>query len=207
MPHSLDRIARVCHEVNRAYCESQGDHSQLSWDDAPEWQRSSARMGVDLHTMGNFGPEANHISWMQQKLDEGWKYGPVKNPDTKEHPCIVPFSELPVAQQAKDFIFRQVVHSLKLAEESMSFGMALVHLKDGKKVARKGWNGTGMFVFLVAGSEFVVNRAPLLGIYPAGTEISYRPHLDLRTADGSISTWAPSNSDALAEDWYVVYGS
>lgn len=58
--------------------------------------------------------------------------------------------------------------------------------------------------YLVQGSTFTVNRAPLLGIYPEGTEINYRPHIDLKTADGSIATWAPSGSDALAEDWYII---
>lgn len=108
-----DRVAQVCHEVNRAYCQALGDTSQMQWSDAPDWQRESARMGVDLHLMGNFGPEASHISWMQQKLDEGWKYGPVKDAEKKEHPCIVPFNELPVNQQAKDYLFRQVVHSIR----------------------------------------------------------------------------------------------
>lgn len=111
--HALDRIARVAHEVNRAYCQALGDLSQPAWEEAPPWQRESARMGVDLHLMGDFGPEASHIAWMQQKLDDGWKYGPVKNPDAKEHPCIVPFAELPREQQAKDYIFRAVVHALK----------------------------------------------------------------------------------------------
>jgi len=109
----LEKIAKVAHEVNRAYCQALGDDSQLKWEDAPEWQRESARMGVDLHTMGEFGPEASHISWMKQKLDDGWKYGPVKDPDKKEHHCLVPFEKLPVDQQAKDFIFRSVVHALK----------------------------------------------------------------------------------------------
>lgn len=110
---NTDQIARVAHEVNRAYCQALGDHSQPTWEDAPEWQRSSARMGVDLHTMGDFGPEASHISWMIQKLDEGWVYGPSKDPALKQHPCIVPFNDLPVEQQAKDFIFRAVVHALR----------------------------------------------------------------------------------------------
>lgn len=88
----------------------------------------------------------------------------------------------------------------------MNFGQALEALKAGAKVARDGWNGKGMFVFLVPGSNFKVNRPPLLGIYPEGTEINYRPHIDLKGADGSISTWAPSNSDALAEDWVCVDG-
>jgi RyR domain len=113
MNHPLDPIARVCHEVNRAYCQALGDMSQPSWEDAPEWQRSSARMGVDLHSMGDFGPESSHISWMSQKLAEGWKYGPVKDPEAKEHPCIVAFADLQREQQAKDFIFRAVVHALR----------------------------------------------------------------------------------------------
>jgi len=109
----IEFIARVCHEVNKAYCESLGDFSQPKWEDAPPWQRESARMGVDFHLMGDFGPEASHISWMKNKLDEGWVWGPVKNVEKKHHPCIVPFSMLPKEQQAKDFIFRAVVHALR----------------------------------------------------------------------------------------------
>lgn len=108
----IEAIACVAHEVNRAYCKALGDDSQPAWQFAPEWQKQSARMGADLHLSGDFGPEASHVAWMQQKLDEGWKYGPVKNPDLKEHPCMVPFADLPREQQAKDYIFRAVVHSM-----------------------------------------------------------------------------------------------
>lgn len=109
----IDTIARVCHEVNRAYCQALGDNSQPAWEDAPEWQRSSARMGVDLHLMGDFGPEASHIAWMKLKAEEGWTYGPVKDPDLKQHPCMVRFDQLPREQQAKDYLFRAVVHALR----------------------------------------------------------------------------------------------
>ena len=108
-----EEIARACHEVNRAYCQALGDMSQPAWEDAPEWQRASARLGVELHMSGDHGPEASHASWMKQKLEEGWKYGPVKDPERKEHHCIVPFDQLPREQQAKDFLFRAVVHTLK----------------------------------------------------------------------------------------------
>lgn len=87
---------------------------------------------------------------------------------------------------------------------SMTFGVALEALKLGGKVARAGWNGKGMFVFLVNGSTFNVNRAPLLGIFPEGTEINYRPHIDIKNVDGSISTWVPSIGDVMAEDWAVI---
>lgn len=106
-------IARVCHEVNRAYCEALGDFSQPSWEDAPDWQRSSALNGVMLHVVNpDAGPQASHESWMKEKVDDGWVYGPEKKPELKQHPCIVPFDQLPREQQAKDYIFRAVVHAL-----------------------------------------------------------------------------------------------
>ena len=61
-----------------------------------------------------------------------------------------------------------------------------------------------MFLFLVPGSTFKVNRAPLLGIYPEGTEINYHAHIDMKTADGTIVPWLASQTDVLADDWIVV---
>lgn len=111
---TIIETARIAHEVNRAYCQALGDNSQPAWEDAPEWQRQSAISGVHLHLANpDAGPEASHEAWMKEKVDTGWKYGPVKNPDAKEHPCIVPFAELPREQQAKDYLFRGVVHALK----------------------------------------------------------------------------------------------
>lgn len=86
----------------------------------------------------------------------------------------------------------------------MSFGLAVEAVKKGKKIARAGWNGKGMFLFLVPGSTFKVNRAPLLGIYPEGTEINYHAHIDMKTADGTIVPWLASQTDVLADDWIVV---
>lgn len=106
-------IAQVCHAVNRAYCIALGDTSQPLWENAPDWQRDSAIKGVEFHISNpRATAAASHISWLEQKLKDGWKYGPVKNPETKEHPCCIPFEELPKEQQAKDFIFREIVHSL-----------------------------------------------------------------------------------------------
>lgn len=84
------------------------------------------------------------------------------------------------------------------------FAAALRAIKEGRRMARVGWNGRGMFVFLVAGSTFKVNRPPLLGIYPEGTEIRYHAHIDMRTADGQIVPWLASQTDVLAEDWFEV---
>lgn len=108
-----DQIARVCHEVNRAYCQALGDNSQPAWEAAPEWQRASALTGVQLHTGSpDAGPQASHESWSAEKVATGWTYGPAKDPEAKQHPCLVPFDQLPREQQAKDYIFRAVVRAL-----------------------------------------------------------------------------------------------
>ena len=106
-------IARVAHEVNKAYCESIGDMTQTYWEDAPQWQRDSAVKGVQLHLRNpDLGVSASHDAWMREKLDTGWTYGPLKDPVKKEHPCIVPYADLPAEQKAKAFIFRGVVHAI-----------------------------------------------------------------------------------------------
>ena len=86
----------------------------------------------------------------------------------------------------------------------MNFGQALEALKTGSKLQREGWNGKGMFIFLVPGSTFQVNRPPLLGIYPEGTTIIHRAHVDMKTADGQIVPWVCSQSDLLDADWVVA---
>jgi hypothetical protein len=110
----IENIAKVCHEVNRAYCMAIGDNSQPSWENAPEWQKQSAIKGVDFHIVNpDAGPSASHEEWLKVKEADGWKYGPVKDPEKKEHPCYVPYEELPAEQKAKDFIFTAIVHNLK----------------------------------------------------------------------------------------------
>ena len=86
----------------------------------------------------------------------------------------------------------------------MEFGKAITAIKSGKKVTRKNWKGEGTFLFLVPGSKFKVNRPPLLGIYPEGHEIAYRPHIDFRASGGTIGPWQPNHVDLLADDWVIV---
>ena len=104
----ITACARAAHEVNRAYCIALGDTSQVAWDDAPRWQRDSCIDGVRGVIAGN-GPRESHASWLEEKRATGWKYGPVKNPEKKEHPCIAPYDELPPEQQKKDKLFVSTV--------------------------------------------------------------------------------------------------
>lgn len=88
----------------------------------------------------------------------------------------------------------------------MNFGQALEALKQGKRVSREGWNGKDMFLFLVPGSTFEVNRPPLIHIFPESTRIKYHAHIDMKTAQGDIVPWLCSQTDMLAEDWQVEDG-
>lgn len=110
---NIETIARVCHEVNRALCESFGDHSQKPWEDAEEWQRESAIKGVEFSIANPDAPaSAQHDAWSADKVAAGWVYGPVKDADAKTHPCLVPFDHLPPEQQAKDRLFKAVVKAM-----------------------------------------------------------------------------------------------
>lgn len=110
---TFEAAAKVAHMANKAWCEANGDTSQPDWENAPDWQRSSAINGAKFHAENpEAGDSASHDSWMKEKVDAGWVYGAVKDPEEKTHPCIVPFNELPKHQQVKDTIFRSVVHAI-----------------------------------------------------------------------------------------------
>lgn len=89
-------------------------------------------------------------------------------------------------------------------KEMMDFGDAIRAMKSGKRVAREGWNGKGMFLFIVTGSTFTVNREPLLSIMGEGTQVQYHAHIDMKTAQGYVVPWLASQSDMLSDDWGIV---
>lgn len=110
------KLARLTHEVNKTLCEEAGDFSQPSWDDAPDWQKESAVEGVirSANHIAQFNqplaPEESHNLWMSKKLRGGWRYGEVKDPHAKTHPCLLPWRELPWNDRLKDVMFGAIVH-------------------------------------------------------------------------------------------------
>lgn len=108
--------AMMAHEANKAWCEMNEDFSQMPWHSAPEWQQVSAMNGMRFH-FNNPGADnsASHNSWFGEKLADGWKYGPKKDPERKEHPCMVPYDELPLEQRLKDGIFRGIAEAFREA--------------------------------------------------------------------------------------------
>ena len=110
---TVEEIAKVAHEVNRAYCGFLDDPSQLPWEDAPEWQRTSCIAGAQAHLADpSLTPEGSHECWAKMKREEGWIWGSIKDPEAKTHPCLVPYEELPSEQRLKDYLFSAVVRSL-----------------------------------------------------------------------------------------------
>lgn len=107
-------IAYVCHQANKAWCESEGDDSQTDWAFAEQWQRDSAIKGVKFRLENpEAGPDAQHNAWSAEKVAQGWVYGDVKDADKQTHPCLVPFDLLPLHQQKKDRLFSAIVDALK----------------------------------------------------------------------------------------------
>lgn len=105
-------IARIAHEVNRAYCQAIGDDSHPIWEDAPHWQRDSLINGAKFHLANpDATPAASHENWLAEKMRDGWAYGPVKDTEKKQHPCFLPYDDLPLAHRVKDYLFRAIVHA------------------------------------------------------------------------------------------------
>lgn len=139
----------------------------------------------------------------------GWDMPAGENPDTKGYLVEYPYDEqtVPNHEAHVGYISWSPAHVFEQAYQqsgSMSFGHALEAVKSSKRVARAGWNGKGMFIFLVNGSTFTVNREPLLSIMGEGAQVNYHAHVDMKTADGQVVPWLCSQTDMLANDWCIV---
>lgn len=121
-PH-VEAAAEAAHEANRAYCRALGDLSQPSWQDAPEWQKQSARAGVvEVILKPSLTPRQQHQTWMEHKWRDGWTYGATKDPEAKTHPSLRPYDELSVAERMKDRIFGTIVRGILIQRGVISAG-------------------------------------------------------------------------------------
>lgn len=88
--------------------------------------------------------------------------------------------------------------------DGLTFGLAVEAMKLGKRVARTGWNGVGMFAYYVPANSYQAQTGAAKAFFGEGAMIPYRAYLALKTAQGDVAAWQPSASDVLAEDWYVL---
>lgn len=93
--------------------------------------------------------------------------------------------------------------------DGMTFGMAIEAMKQGKKVARAGWNGKGMYIWIMPGSTVkdckTITDSHLKAIDEAEGEIRFLGSVRMRTATGDVLTgWLASQTDMLSDDWVIV---
>lgn len=90
---------------------------------------------------------------------------------------------------------------------AMNFGSALAGLENGAAIARAGWNGKGMFVYLVPAGAYPARTDAAKNYFGAEALVPYNPYMAIKNVDGTVSTWVPSVNDVLAKDWvFVHYG-
>ena len=86
----------------------------MPWEEAEDWQKESVFAGVEEHIKNPLlNGQQSHETWTKYKEETGWKYGPVKDAEKKEHPCMVPYNDLPYEQKIKDIVFSALVNELK----------------------------------------------------------------------------------------------
>ena len=81
--------------------------------------------------------------------------------------------------------------------KGLTFGEAIEGLKKGNRVCREGWNGNRMYAFLIKSGEWTFTNG-------VNDNFPCREMMGLKTAQEDIAAWAPSGSDALAEQWIIL---
>lgn len=105
------QIASVCHEANRGLQRLLGEQVNFAWEATSPALKASAIDGV-IEAQKGKSPQELHENWVAFKDAEGWTHGPEKDFAKKEHPCMVPYDELPPEQRVKDAVFQAVVQAL-----------------------------------------------------------------------------------------------
>lgn len=83
------------------------------------------------------------------------------------------------------------------------FDKAITALKNGKKVAREGWNGKGMFLYYVPAAEYVASTDIAKEAFPSGA-VPYGAYIAMKTAQGNVVPWLASQTDMLSDDWTIA---
>jgi hypothetical protein len=118
-------IARIAHDITRSYQIGLGNPEPVEWERAQPWEKEASLNGVTFHLAHpEATPEDSHVNWMNEKLAMGWKQGPEKNETTKEHPDLVPYSELPKERRLIDHLYLGTVKALQPYLKPPSGGMS-----------------------------------------------------------------------------------
>lgn len=98
---------------------------------------------------------------------------------------------------------REFEYSYRITSD-LTFGLATEAMKLGNRVERAGWNGKGMFVYLVPANSYPAQTGAAKAHFGDGAMVPYNAYMAIKNVDGTVSTWVPSVNDCLAEDWRIV---
>lgn len=204
----------------RAKQMSRQEYNDLRGWDLPADEEGSDKgyLVEDINAPANTDSYGGYISWTPNDIFEDQFYeaddrqvqvGECTAPKDPDHVLtgdeIVRLAETGSLCDCADFT--QYGGDCPIEEgDQFDFGSAIHLLKMGKKVMRAGWNGKGMFVYYVPAASYPADRnskSTMAGEF-ADDMVPYREYLALKTAQNDVSTWAPSVSDALAEDWQLA---
>lgn len=88
--------------------------------------------------------------------------------------------------------------------EKLNFGQAIEAAKQGKKVAREGWNGRGMFLYHVPANAYPATTDVGKSIADVDGNVEYGAYIAMKTAQGNVVPWLASQTDILTEDWIIL---
>jgi hypothetical protein len=129
----------------------------------------------------------NDEGYLVEYLDGGF-------PNTKEYAGYVSWSP------------KEQFENAYRATDGLNFGLAVEALKLGKKVARSGWNGKGMFLYYVPENSYPASGNKLntmAGIFPNDL-VPYCAYIAMKTAQNNVVPWLASQTDVLSDDWQIV---
>jgi hypothetical protein len=177
------------------------------------WYRGadgSVRAAIVAAVNGPFNLNLHVFGLNSVDIEAGYRSA-VTHADPEQEPgCFPSWHWMPYQKQQAEKHANEVARADEpktrdlAAASGLSFGIALTALKTGQRVARAGWNGKGMFAYLVPANSYPAQTGAAKAFFGEGGMVPYNAYLALKGADDTVSTWAPSGSDALAEDWLIV---
>ena len=154
---------------------------------------------------------AKPMTKLEYNVLRGWKQPSDEDPGEKGYLVEYLDGGKPCHPDFENYISWSPLHVFEEAyKESgkLSFGDALVYLKQGLKLARTGWNGKGMYIVLMDGYPMTLANAMTREKHnlPEGSQVTVNPYIVMKTAQlGALQPgWLASQTDMLAEDWEIV---
>jgi hypothetical protein len=105
---------------------------------------------------------------------------------------------------SKEYYDKNLEEIKSESKEGLNFGQAIEAAKQGKRVARLGWNGQNMFAYIVPAASYPAQTGAAKAHFGEDAMVPYRAYWALKTAQEDVATWTPSGSDTLAEDWIIL---